>query len=117
MFPQGPCGEEWDDEYDSMDETKPLWGNPRADGISLACKDSIVERNVSLPCHVAFLFFFPPKAKAMTRSYTTRPMALSSYLAPPVPQSETTTYMLAPVSSSAASTLWTMSRGMEITLM
>ncbi|OXB37448.1 hypothetical protein LQV05_003528 [Cryptococcus neoformans] len=42
----GPCGEEWDDEYDSMDETKPLWGNPRADGISLACKDSIVERNV-----------------------------------------------------------------------
>ncbi|OXH56490.1 hypothetical protein J002_02846, partial [Cryptococcus neoformans] len=41
----GPCGEEWDDEYDSMDETKPLWGNPRADGISLACKDSIVERN------------------------------------------------------------------------
>ena len=48
MFPQGPCGEEWDDEYDSMDETKPLWGNPRADGITLACKDSIVERNVSL---------------------------------------------------------------------
>lgn len=48
MFPQGPCGEEWDDEYDGMDEIRPPWGNPRADGISLACKDSIVERNVSL---------------------------------------------------------------------
>lgn len=46
--PQGPCGEEWDDEYDGMDEIRPPWGNPRADGISLACKDSIVERNVSL---------------------------------------------------------------------
>ncbi|WVN85033.1 uncharacterized protein L203_100174 [Cryptococcus depauperatus CBS 7841] len=42
----GPCGEEWDDEYDGMDEVNPLWGNPRADGISLACKDSIVERNI-----------------------------------------------------------------------
>ncbi|WVQ82978.1 hypothetical protein IAT38_005116 [Cryptococcus sp. DSM 104549] len=42
----GPAGEEWDDEYDGMDETKPVYGNPRADGISLACKDSVVERNV-----------------------------------------------------------------------
>ncbi|ODO05275.1 hypothetical protein L198_01967 [Cryptococcus wingfieldii CBS 7118] len=42
----GPCGEEWDDDYDGMDEVNPPWGNPRADGISLACKDSIVERNV-----------------------------------------------------------------------
>ncbi|ORX40096.1 hypothetical protein BD324DRAFT_616239 [Kockovaella imperatae] len=42
----GPCGEEWDDEYDGEDETNPVNGNPRADGISLACQDSYVERNV-----------------------------------------------------------------------
>lgn len=56
MFPQGPCGEEWDDAYDGMDEIKPPWGNPRADGISLACKDSVVERNVSFARCVALLF-------------------------------------------------------------
>jgi hypothetical protein len=27
-------------------EKEPVWGNPRADGISLACKDSVVEKNV-----------------------------------------------------------------------
>ncbi|WWC88573.1 uncharacterized protein L201_003485 [Kwoniella dendrophila CBS 6074] len=42
----GPCGEEWDDDYDGENELEPPFGNPRADGISLACKDSIVERNV-----------------------------------------------------------------------
>ncbi|WRT67769.1 uncharacterized protein IL334_004742 [Kwoniella shivajii] len=42
----GPCGEEWDDDYDGQNELEPPYGNPRADGISLACKDSIVERNV-----------------------------------------------------------------------
>ncbi|WVQ96691.1 hypothetical protein IAU59_003797 [Kwoniella sp. CBS 9459] len=42
----GPCGEEWDDDYDGTDEKEPPYGNPRADGISLACKDSIVERNI-----------------------------------------------------------------------
>jgi len=50
LFPtdiQGPCGEEWDDEYDGLSESEPINGNPRADGISLACQDSIVERNVS----------------------------------------------------------------------
>jgi hypothetical protein len=45
---QGPCGEEWDDEYDGTIETPtPPFGNPRADGISLACMDSLVEGNVS----------------------------------------------------------------------
>ncbi|KAK8858564.1 hypothetical protein IAR55_002793 [Kwoniella newhampshirensis] len=42
----GPAGEEWDHDYDGMDEKDPPYGNPRADGISLACKDSLVERNV-----------------------------------------------------------------------
>ncbi|BEJ14967.1 hypothetical protein CspHIS471_0407340 [Cutaneotrichosporon sp. HIS471] len=42
----GPCGEEWDEEYDGFVEKEPAWGNPRADGISLACKDSVVENNV-----------------------------------------------------------------------
>ncbi|OCF33473.1 hypothetical protein I316_04894 [Kwoniella heveanensis BCC8398] len=42
----GPCGEEWDADYDGTDEKEPPYGNPRADGISLACKDSIVERNI-----------------------------------------------------------------------
>ncbi|WVR06336.1 hypothetical protein IAU60_003367 [Kwoniella sp. DSM 27419] len=42
----GPAGEEWDDEYDGTDEKDAPYGNPRADGISLACKDSIVEGNV-----------------------------------------------------------------------
>ncbi|KAL1412889.1 hypothetical protein Q8F55_000638 [Vanrija albida] len=41
----GPCGEEWDDEYDGVVELEPSWGNPRADGISLACKESIIEGN------------------------------------------------------------------------
>ncbi|CAK9781012.1 hypothetical protein CC85DRAFT_269460 [Cutaneotrichosporon oleaginosum] len=42
----GPCGEEWDEEYDGFVEKEPVWGNPRADGISLACKESVVEHNV-----------------------------------------------------------------------
>ncbi|WWD18457.1 hypothetical protein CI109_102909 [Kwoniella shandongensis] len=42
----GPAGEEWDPDYDGNDEKDPPYGNPRADGISLACKDSLVERNV-----------------------------------------------------------------------
>ncbi|WWC70769.1 uncharacterized protein I206_104720 [Kwoniella pini CBS 10737] len=42
----GPCGEEWDDDYDGENELEPPFGNPRSDGISLACKDSIVERNI-----------------------------------------------------------------------
>ncbi|KAL7423122.1 hypothetical protein Q5752_002421 [Cryptotrichosporon argae] len=41
----GPAGEEWDDDYDGVVEKTPPYGNPRADGISLACQDSIVERN------------------------------------------------------------------------
>lgn len=45
---QGPCGEEWDDDYDGLIEKEPPYGNPRADGISVACKDSMVERNVSV---------------------------------------------------------------------
>lgn len=45
---QGPCGEEWDDEYDTTDELNPPYGSPAADGISLACKDSEVSHNVSL---------------------------------------------------------------------
>jgi hypothetical protein len=45
--PQGPAGEEWDDEYDGVLELEAPWGGPRADGISLACKDSIVKDNVS----------------------------------------------------------------------
>ncbi len=48
LIRQGPCGEEWDDEYDGTVETAtPPYGNPRADGISLACQESLVERNVS----------------------------------------------------------------------
>ncbi|RSH89370.1 hypothetical protein EHS25_002482 [Saitozyma podzolica] len=41
----GPCGEEWDYEYDGVTDMSP-WGNPQADGISVACKDSIVEKNI-----------------------------------------------------------------------
>lgn len=44
---QGPCGEEWDPKYDGTDETNPIYGNPRSDGISLACMNSLVERNVN----------------------------------------------------------------------
>lgn len=42
----GPAGEEWDFEYDGSKEPEPRWGNPRADGISLACKNSVVEGNI-----------------------------------------------------------------------
>ncbi|WWC62592.1 uncharacterized protein I303_105189 [Kwoniella dejecticola CBS 10117] len=42
----GPCGEEWDDDYDGENELEPPFGNPRSDGISLACKDSLVEKNI-----------------------------------------------------------------------
>ncbi|KAI9631985.1 pectin lyase fold/virulence factor [Dioszegia hungarica] len=44
----GPCGEEWDDDYDGVVELglAAPWGFPRADGISLACKDSTVKRNI-----------------------------------------------------------------------
>ncbi|WWC96110.1 hypothetical protein V866_002977 [Kwoniella sp. B9012] len=42
----GPCGEEWDDDYDGQNELEPPFGNPRSDGISLACKDSLVEKNI-----------------------------------------------------------------------
>ncbi|ORY28451.1 pectin lyase fold/virulence factor [Naematelia encephala] len=43
----GPCGEEWDDEYDgTIERIDPPSGNPRADGISLACQDSLVENNI-----------------------------------------------------------------------
>ncbi|KAG8843738.1 hypothetical protein FRB96_003864 [Tulasnella sp. 330] len=38
----GPCGEEWDESYDGPSYGKPRWGQPWADGISLACKNSIV---------------------------------------------------------------------------
>ncbi|GMK53839.1 hypothetical protein CspeluHIS016_0104250 [Cutaneotrichosporon spelunceum] len=41
----GLCGEEWDEEYDGYVE-EPAWDNPRADGISLACKESVVKNNV-----------------------------------------------------------------------
>ncbi|GHJ83770.1 hypothetical protein NliqN6_0172 [Naganishia liquefaciens] len=41
----GPAGEEWDEEYDGSEDPEPRFGNPRADGISLACKDSLVEGN------------------------------------------------------------------------
>ena len=44
---KGPAGEEWDEAYDGTIELAPPWGNPRADGISLACKDSEVTENVS----------------------------------------------------------------------
>jgi hypothetical protein len=44
---KGPCGEEWDYEYDGVTDMSP-WGNPQADGISVACKDSLVEKNASL---------------------------------------------------------------------
>ncbi|KAJ9103736.1 hypothetical protein QFC21_002196 [Naganishia friedmannii] len=41
----GPAGEEWDEEYDGSEDPEPRFGNPRADGISLACKDSTVSGN------------------------------------------------------------------------
>jgi len=44
---QGPAGEEWDEDYDGPEKEGARWGNPRADGISLACTDSIVDGNVS----------------------------------------------------------------------
>lgn len=47
ILEQGPCGEEWDDEYDGDMTSKPLWGFPNADGISVACADTVIERNVS----------------------------------------------------------------------
>ena len=50
---KGPCGEEWDDEYDGDMTSKPLWGFPNADGVSVACAETIVERNVRpFPCHI-----------------------------------------------------------------
>jgi hypothetical protein len=52
---QGPCGEEWDPAYDGIIEKTPPWGNPRSDGISLACMDSLVENNVSPCCNVDVL--------------------------------------------------------------
>jgi hypothetical protein len=48
---QGPCGEEWDDDYDGDMTSKPLWGFPNADGISVACADTIIERNVRYHFH------------------------------------------------------------------
>lgn len=48
---QGPAGEEWDDEYDGPEKEGARWGNPRADGISLACVDSLVDGNVSIRLH------------------------------------------------------------------
>lgn len=42
----GPAGEEWDFDYDGSKEPEPRYGNPRADGISLACKNSVVEGNI-----------------------------------------------------------------------
>jgi len=46
--------------------SKPLWGFPNADGISVACADTVVERNVrlvSLRCGIdanARLYLIPP---------------------------------------------------------
>ncbi len=46
---QGPAGEEWKEEIDGESpELSPL-GRPLADGLSLACRDSYVVRNVSNP--------------------------------------------------------------------
>ncbi|KAG8966672.1 hypothetical protein FRC03_011507 [Tulasnella sp. 419] len=43
----GPSGEEWDDNYDGVViQANPPWGWPNADGISLACKNSVVRHNV-----------------------------------------------------------------------
>ncbi|KAG8991722.1 hypothetical protein FRB94_012283 [Tulasnella sp. JGI-2019a] len=42
----GPCGEEWDETYDGLQYGTPRWGQPWADGISLACKSSIVRKNI-----------------------------------------------------------------------
>lgn len=44
----GPAGEEWDEALDGDDpENSPL-GRPLASGLSLACRTSTVQRNVSL---------------------------------------------------------------------
>ena len=52
--------------------SKPLWGFPNADGISVACADTIVERNVcSLLLHV--------KSKANSRPYSIPPTELLSF--------------------------------------
>lgn len=42
----GPAGEEWDDDYDGPEKEGARWGNPRADGISLACMESLVDSNI-----------------------------------------------------------------------
>ncbi len=43
----GPVGEEWVEERDGEDPERSPVGKPLADGLSLACKDSIVRGNVS----------------------------------------------------------------------
>ena len=52
--------------------SKPLWGFPNADGISVACADTIVERNVrSLALR--------HRIDADPRLYSTPPMELLSF--------------------------------------
>ena len=57
---QGPAGEEWDEELDGdSPELSPL-GRPLADGLSIACRDSYVLRNVSFSLQKNDLFPPPP---------------------------------------------------------
>ena len=52
--------------------SKPLWGFPNADGISVACADTVVERNVrSIYLNIG--------SKANSRLYSTPPMELLSF--------------------------------------
>ena len=73
---QGPAGEEWDEEYDGSEDPEPRFGNPRADGISLACKDSLVQGNVS--CAKAHEARLTPRRLCLIRR-----MGRSSCLAAP----------------------------------
>lgn len=43
-------GEEYDKEYDGADPESSPWGRPLADGISIACRDSVVRDNVLTDC-------------------------------------------------------------------
>lgn len=104
---QGPCGEEWDDDYDGDMTSKPLWGFPNADGISVACADTVVERNVRLYSPASALFQWRTKgcdrSRADPRLYSILPMELLSFSVRPVVRFEITTSFPGRESSSEVS--------------
>jgi hypothetical protein len=60
--------------------SKPLWGFPNADGISVACADTVVERNVRFfPYSPSYPFIFCSRIHADPRPYSIPPMELLSF--------------------------------------